>query len=85
MHNHRKPTDWDRMLDAARRCPMLDHYQRGRPFDIMASDVVAWLCEQPAIRQFIFNYVKHHEAIVYVDGKWVGAETYAQSAHTVSR
>jgi hypothetical protein len=79
MNNHRRPTDWDQMLDAARRCSLLDHFRPGRGFNILESDVGAWLCEQPEVRQFIFNYVKRHEAIIYVDGRWVGAETYAKA------
>jgi hypothetical protein len=86
MHNHRRPTDWDRMLDAARQMPLLPHHVPGRPFDILESDVAAWLCEQPEVTQFIFNYVKHHEALIYVDGRWVGAANYVKaSAPRLSR
>ena len=35
--------------------PVRDHYHPGRPFDIMESDVAAWLCELPEWRQFAFN------------------------------
>jgi hypothetical protein len=77
MHNHRQPTDWERMIEAARRMPVLEHYRPGRPFDVSESDVCAWLCDQPAVRQFVFNYAKRHQALVYVDKKWVGADTYA--------
>jgi hypothetical protein len=54
--------------------PLLAHYQRGRPFDIMESDVAAWLCSQAAIRQFVFNYLKAHGAIQLdlESGQWRG-------------
>jgi len=57
--------------------PLLDHHRHGRPFNIMESDVAAWLCEQPEIRQEIFNYYKRAGAIVYSDGRRCGAECYA--------
>ena len=63
---------------AASRMPELAHFQHGRPFDIMESDVARWLCEQPEWRQEIFNFAKRIGAIVYVDGRWMGAETYRE-------
>jgi hypothetical protein len=48
--------------------PLLDHFHPGRPFNILESDVIAWLCEQPEIRQEIFNYCKRHGAIIYSSG-----------------
>jgi hypothetical protein len=41
--------------------PLLDH-------NIMESDLIAWLCGQPEIRQEIFNYCKRHGAIIYSSG-----------------
>ena len=63
-------------LKAAAKMPVLDHFHKGRPFDIMESDVAEWLCQQPEIRQALFNYYKRNGLIVYVDGRWVGATTY---------
>jgi hypothetical protein len=54
--------------------PLLDHYHRGRPFNIMESDVAAWLREQPEIQQEIFDYCKRNGAIVYDDGKRRGVD-----------
>ena len=73
------PTDWDRMLEAAKAMPLLDHYQRGRPFNISESNVARWLCERPEVMQFVFNYVRRHQSIVFVEGQWCGAETYASA------
>jgi len=55
--------------------PVLDHFHKGRPFDIMQSDVAAWLARQPEIRQEMFNYCKRIGAIVYEGGKWRGVAT----------
>jgi hypothetical protein len=59
---------------AAARMPLLDHFHRGRPFDIAESDVVAWLIAQPEIQQETFNWCKLNGAIVYDDGKWRGVD-----------
>jgi len=72
MHNSHSPA----FKAAAARMPVLAHFHRNRPFDIMESDVVAWLVEQPEIRQEVFNMCRRVNSIVYVDGKWMGAETY---------
>jgi len=45
----------------------------------MESDVAAWLCQQPELRQGIFNWCKRLQAIIYVDGRWIGAQTYRES------
>ena len=67
-------TSRGRALKVASKMPLLDHYHRGRAFDIMESDVVAWLIEQPQIRQEVFNFCKRAGAIVYDDGKWRGVD-----------
>jgi hypothetical protein len=67
------------VLEAAKRMPILDHYRPGRSFDVMESDVCRYLIDQPEIRQFVFNYCKHHGALIYVDGKWVGAANYTKA------
>ncbi len=36
--------------------------------------MVAWLIEQPQIRQEVFNYYKGAGVIVYDDGKWRGVD-----------
>jgi hypothetical protein len=65
-------------IKAAQRMPLLGHHcRRGEPFNIMRSEVCRWLCDQPEIRQEIFNWVKANQAIVFVDGNWIGAATYA--------
>jgi hypothetical protein len=86
MHNHNSGALLrDPALKAAARMPLLDHFHHGRTFDIMESDVCAWLIEQPEIRQSIFNYCKRHGALLYVDGKWVGAATYTKLNELTSR
>lgn len=62
-------------LRAAARMPRLDHYIRGRPFNIRESAVCDWLCSQDEIRQEIFNWTKRNGAIVFdvATGQWVGA------------
>jgi hypothetical protein len=65
-------------LKVAARMPLLRHHMRDEPFDILRSDVVAWLVSQPEIAQELFNYVRRHGAIVYVDGRWCGAETQSE-------
>ena len=65
-------------IEAARRMPTLDHYHKGRPFSIEERDVAQWLCDQPEIRQFVFNWCKRNAAIFYIDGKWIGAQTYSE-------
>jgi hypothetical protein len=71
-------TSRDRAIKAARKMPVLDHYQPGRPFNISESDVVAWLCAQPEIQQQIFNWLKYEGALLYLDGQWIGSDTYAE-------
>jgi hypothetical protein len=62
-------------LAAARKMPLIDHFRRGEPFDIMRSKVCEWLCQQPEIRQDLFNHFRRSGAIVYVDGQWRGADS----------
>jgi hypothetical protein len=78
--NAKKQSSFDHMLDAAKSMPLLRHFPaHGETFDIMRSEVVRWLIEQPAVRQEIFNLCKRNGSIVYVDGKWVGAHTYTET------
>lgn len=55
--------------------PPLRHTVPGFRFDIMQSEVAAWLCDQPAVRQWVFNIAKR-EGVIQLDlaaGKWIGA------------
>jgi hypothetical protein len=71
---HRPPTP---AMRAAAKMPLLEHYHRGRPFDIAESDVAAWLCAQPEIRQQVFNMFKANGSIVFdmESRQWRGADT----------
>jgi hypothetical protein len=51
-------------LQAARRMPPLNHWP-GQSFDIMRSEVAQWLCNQPELRQELFNWCKHRGVITY--------------------
>ena len=61
---------------AARRLPPLAHYVPGEPFDIMHSKAAAWLCEQPEIRQAVWNQAKRDGSITLdIDtGTWRGVD-----------
>ena len=46
--------------------PPLTHWPNdGYGFDIMRSDVVDWMCQQPELRQWLFNLVRNAGAITY--------------------
>src|SRR5262249_24205815 len=62
-------------LKQAARMPSLFHSLPDQGFDIMKSEVVCWLVEQPEIRQAMFNWYKDKGAIVFRDGRWQGVET----------
>ena len=49
----------------AKQMPPLRHSFPGQPFDILQSEVVAWLFNQPEIAQVVFNLVKDYGEIVY--------------------
>jgi hypothetical protein len=65
--------------------PTLNHYRHGERFDILGSDVAAWLVDQAAVRQWIFNICKWHGAIVYDEGRWRGAATPSMADEQSSR
>jgi hypothetical protein len=44
--------------------PPLPHFCRGQPFDIMRSQAAEWLCQQPEIRQHLWNEAKRQGVIV---------------------
>jgi hypothetical protein len=54
--------------------PTLCHQIPDQPFDIAKSEVVNWLCAQPVIRQALFDFYRSEDAIVFRDGRWLGAE-----------
>jgi hypothetical protein len=76
--HHHKDHSHSPAYRAAAKMPLLAHFQKGRTFDISESDVAAWLCQQPEIRQEIFNWFKRLGAIQYLDGRWIGAATYSE-------
>jgi hypothetical protein len=51
-------------LKAAAKMPPLNHWPN-QDFDIMQSEVAEWLCQQPEIRQEVFNWCKLRGAITY--------------------
>jgi hypothetical protein len=57
----------------AARMPILRH-NIGEPFDIRRSEVLNWLCEQPEIRQSLFDYFRTLGVIVFnkETGQWQG-------------
>ena len=62
-----------RCLDVAKKMPPLRH-KIGDNYRIEDSAVVAWLIEQPLVRQAVFNKVKDAGLIVYdsASGTWHG-------------
>jgi hypothetical protein len=58
----------------AAQMPPLYHQLPGEEFDIMKSEVVDWLCQQPEIREASYNWYRSKAAIVFRDGRWRGAE-----------
>jgi hypothetical protein len=77
-HHHSHAHTHSPAFKAAAKMPVLDHYHPGQPFDFMRSDVAEWLLAQPEIRQEMFNWMKRLKAILYVDGRWIGADTYRE-------
>jgi hypothetical protein len=63
-------------MEAAARMPPLTHWPSGQCFDIMRSEVAAWLSRQPALRQEIFNLCRRNGAITYdlETRQWRGVE-----------
>jgi hypothetical protein len=58
----------------AAQMPPLRHKLPAQDFDIAKSEVVRWLCEQPEIRQHVFNWCNDKGAIVFKDGLWHGVD-----------
>ena len=63
-------------LDCAKKMPPLKHGMGDDEFDIMNSDVAAWLMNQPEIRQKIFNMAVNKKLIVFSPKtrKWQGVD-----------
>ena len=63
-------------LRVAGQMPPLDHFHKGRPFNILESDVIAWLVKQPEVVQSLFNFVRASGAIVLdlETKQWRGAD-----------
>jgi hypothetical protein len=68
------PDNASRALKRAAQMPKLFHTLPREGFDLAKSQVVNWLCEQPEIRQAVFEWCNHTGAIVFRDGRWHGAE-----------
>ena len=70
-------------LNIIKKMPRLRHKISGEPFDIMKSEVVDWIVQQPEIRQWLFDKVADKTAgkndlmlITYdpISGTWQGAD-----------
>ena len=63
-------------LDVAKTMPAMAHHKGGVPFDVNSSDVIAWLCAQPRIRQYLFDTCRGNGLIVFdqASGTWSGAD-----------
>jgi hypothetical protein len=78
-NSHNKTSSVSRLIEASKKMPLLAHYHHNRPFDILESDVARWLADTAEGRQLLFNFCKSAGAIQYVDGKWIGSTTYAET------
>ena len=69
---NKRSTRWS----VAKQMPPLRHSFPGQPFDVLKSEVVAWLVNQPEIAQLVFDSAKDRGEIVYDPGTgtWRGAE-----------
>jgi hypothetical protein len=70
--SHNRTSSVSRLLEAAKKMPLLAHYHQGRPFDIMRSEAVDWLINQPEIRQMCWNTCKPALVLDIKTGKWCG-------------
>lgn len=64
-------------FDCVANMPYLRHSVPGQPFDWSASEVGDWLCQQPALRQYLFDRCVVGGLIVFdkVTGMWRGKNT----------
>jgi hypothetical protein len=60
----------------AREMPPLKHSVPGKEFNIMESEVAAWLIQQPEIRDYIWDRIRESKAIIFdsVSGTWCGVD-----------
>jgi hypothetical protein len=63
-------------LRCARQMPRLRHTV-GLQYSDATSEVLNWLCSQPALREAILTFCKARHAVVYdaADGTWRGVDT----------
>lgn len=63
-------------LDCVVKMPNLKHRTDNKEFNIMDSEVCAWLVSQPSIRQKIFNMAVNNSVIKFNPdtGKWQGVD-----------
>ena len=56
--------------------PPLYHKSPGQNYDVMDSEVVDWLIEQPSVRERVFYEAKQSKLIEYdaEDGVWIGVD-----------
>lgn len=54
----------------------------GESFDVMTSEVIEWLVQQPELRNYLFEKVRMAGAIEFdvATGTWAGAENVRQTA-----
>lgn len=62
----------------AAEMPPLHHKWKGEPYDVMESEVVEWLVEQPEVRERVFYEARQSGMIEYdrETGEWVGSDFY---------
>jgi hypothetical protein len=77
------PDKATKALKRAAEMPRLCHSLPNKDFDIMNSEVVCWLVEQPEIRQAMFDWYRSKGAIVFRDGRWQGVETNGEALQHV--
>ena len=65
-----------KFLDTVRGMPPLKHTHPGKIFDIMNSEVAAYLVDIPAVRQKVFDMAINRKVIVYdsSSGTWHGSD-----------
>lgn len=71
----RRTLNYD-FLECAKKMPSLKHKILSGDFNINDSEVVKWLCEQPDIKQKIFNMAQNRGVIKYdpATQEWRGVD-----------
>ena len=64
-----------KMYQVAKKMPPLYHKLPGKDFDVLKSQVVRWLMNQPEVLDYIWNKLKQSGAVVYdpESGRWKGS------------